>query len=213
MDGQRKSCVQMHRFIETPLDVASLKAEAAAAVEKPTHVSKVVPKQWGFDKSYLSAKPRSSDLRNSIQKAQLEAERKRNNTAFGRSEEMENRIRYAQMANSEAGSTAYQPGNFDFAPNRRNGPWLPSAQELMGSWVDMQGNPVTVYSTDAYEMRLVAGVSRPAARDLQLGLRPTPDGTGWICGNATLDLFASSVEEVHWIGPRGRYSVWVRGRT
>ena len=104
------------------LDVASLKAEAAAAVlalaflltnfvtlkhsydqvEKPTHVSKVVPKQWGFDKSYLSAKPtpwhssskmsmrifsikkiirvnsssvlarRSSDLRNSIQKAQLE---------------------------------------------------------------------------------------------------------------------------------------------
>lgn len=59
------------------LDVASLKAEAAAAVlalaflhtnfvtlkhsydqvEKPTHVSKVVPKQWGFDKSYLSAKP------------------------------------------------------------------------------------------------------------------------------------------------------------
>ena len=105
------------------LDVASLKTEAAAAVlalaflltnfvtlkhsydqvEKPTHVSKVVPKQWGFDKSYLSAKPtpwhsssknvnenmfnkkkiirvnsssvlarRSSDLRNSIQKAQLE---------------------------------------------------------------------------------------------------------------------------------------------
>ena len=59
------------------LDVASLKTEAAAAVlalaflltnfvtlkhsydqvEKPTHVSKVVPKQWGFDKSYLSAKP------------------------------------------------------------------------------------------------------------------------------------------------------------
>ena len=105
-------------------DVTSLKAEAAAAVlalafllatfvafkhsydqvEKPTHVSKVVPKQWGFDKSYLSAKPtpwhfssnmtirdfaqsknaflrvnfssalarRPSDLRNSIQKAQLE---------------------------------------------------------------------------------------------------------------------------------------------
>jgi len=210
---------EMHRFIETLPGVASLKAEAAAAVEKPTHMTKAVPQRVGFDKSYLlSMPPRPSDIRNSIHKAQQEAERKRNPTsAPSKSDDLESRIRYAQMANSwEADPTTMQrPGSYGygFAPHRRNGPWLPSAQELMGNWVDMQGNSVMVYSVDAYEMRLMAAVSRPAARDLQLGLRPTPDGEGWICGNATFDPWASSLEEVHWIGPHGRYSVWVRGRT
>ncbi|CAK9047576.1 unnamed protein product [Durusdinium trenchii] len=198
-----------------PPEVAGIHAAAAAAVEKPTRVGKGTSKTEGIGRSFSSALPWRAppDLKNSIQKAQLEAERKRS-VVNGRSADLESRIRYAQMTCSVEAMAANRHGSadFDFDAHRRSGPWLPSAQELMGSWVDMQGNSVMVYSVDAYEMRLAAAVSRPAARDLQLGLRPTPDGTGWICGNATLDSSASSLEELHWLGPRGRYSVWVRGR-
>lgn len=84
-----------------------------------------------------------------------------------------------------------------------------------------------LHACSTYDQREIRGMiafvgkrSRPAARDLQLGLclllqlnvrpvrliqsvaccwaswfprRPTPDGEGWICGNATFDPWASSL--------------------
>ncbi|CAJ1339750.1 unnamed protein product [Effrenium voratum] len=183
--------------------VAALQAAAAAAVEKPTYVGAQPSRGYGRPSR---VERRAPDLQNSIHKAQMEAERRRSGATL----DLESRIHSAQLESSltEAGDSRHHSG----CGFGRRSHWLPSAQELMGNWVDMQGNPVLVHSVDAYEMRLVAAVSRPSTRDLQLGLRPTPEGEGWICGNATLDLAASSLAELHWIGPRGRYSVWVRGK-
>lgn len=86
-----------------------------------------------------------------------------------------------------------------------------SYEDFLGNWVDLQGNPVLVYSTDAWQPRLMAAVTRPNRPDLQLSLRVSPAG-GWICGNATLDASISSAKRLHWIAPDGRVSVWTRGR-
>lgn len=86
-----------------------------------------------------------------------------------------------------------------------------SYEDFLGNWADLQGNPVLVYSTDAWQPRLMAAVTRPNRPDLQLSLRGSPGG-GWICGNATLDTSISSAKRLHWIAPDGRVSVWTRGR-
>mmetsp|Transcript_4257 Transcript_4257/g.15934 ORF Transcript_4257/g.15934 Transcript_4257/m.15934 type:complete len:361 (+) Transcript_4257:130-1212(+) len=84
-------------------------------------------------------------------------------------------------------------------------------EDLLGNWVDMQGNSVMVCSTDAWELRLTASMSRPNRPDLNLSVRPSPSG-GWLCGTFELDPMVSSPERLTWYAPDGRMSSWMRGR-
>jgi len=86
-----------------------------------------------------------------------------------------------------------------------------SAQELLGNWVDLLGNSVLVYSTDAWQLRLVAAMSRPSRPDVHLSVRHDAL-QGWICGNAALDTATSRQDQLQWVSPDGRTSVWMRGR-
>lgn len=181
-----------------------------------------------IQKAQKEAERRQSDFDFSIQSAQSQAAWRRGKGGKKgkgkQDEELAEMIRNAQMKNipsaqaeaRRAVSASYAgKGGADSGLYRehRQLSWPVQPQDLMGNWVDMQGNSVLVYNVDAYEMRLMASVARPmSGRDLQLQMRPTDDGEGWICGNATLDYSASSIEEVHWLGPGGRYSVWTRGR-
>mmetsp|Transcript_39909 Transcript_39909/g.109821 ORF Transcript_39909/g.109821 Transcript_39909/m.109821 type:complete len:227 (-) Transcript_39909:130-810(-) len=87
----------------------------------------------------------------------------------------------------------------------------PTAEGILGDWSDSLGNKVQVFSTDAYEVRLMATLSRPPRPDIYLQVCPMLGG-GWQCGNSILDLYWSSAEELHWVTSNGRVSVWVRGK-
>mmetsp|Transcript_28540 Transcript_28540/g.45943 ORF Transcript_28540/g.45943 Transcript_28540/m.45943 type:complete len:171 (+) Transcript_28540:37-549(+) len=91
--------------------------------------------------------------------------------------------------------------------NKGGGRLLP--EHLLGNWADSLGNAVLVFSTDAYEVRLMATLSQPPRKDITLQLRPVPGG-GWICGNAMLDPVWTSKTQLHWLAIDGRISVWVR---
>lgn len=82
-------------------------------------------------------------------------------------------------------------------------------EDLLGHWADSLGNAVLVFSTDAYEVKMMATLSQPPKRDVHLKLRPVPGG-GWVCGNAWLDLTWSTKTQLHWLTTDGRISVWVR---
>jgi len=81
---------------------------------------------------------------------------------------------------------------------------------LLGEWADSLGNKVQVISTDAYQARLLATLSRPSRKDIHLKLAPVAGAGSWQCGNSTLDPYWSSLEELHWVAGDGRVSVWVR---
>ncbi|CAK0910996.1 unnamed protein product [Prorocentrum cordatum] len=124
-------------------------------------------------------------------------------------------IRNAQMKNIPA-AQAEAEANAMSAPRRvrdsaaaRNGQLGP--ESLLGTWVDPRGNTVLVMSTDAYAVRLAAILSRPPRADLHLAMRPLDDG-GWTCGNSTLSAETSTAEQLHWVGPDGNWSIWMRGR-
>lgn len=102
------------------------------------------------------------------------------------------------------------PGDEPELPGEGKG-LVVSPEILLGNWCDAQGNSVLVYSTDAWELRLAAAMSRPNRPDLQLSVRPSPDG-GWFCGNFELDPSISTPEKLTWYSPEGRTSVWLRGR-
>lgn len=86
----------------------------------------------------------------------------------------------------------------------------PAPADLLGSWADSLGNAVHVFSTDAYEMRLMATLTRPPRPDIHLCIRPTVAGGGWQCGNSILDPVWTSDKQLHWVTVDGRVSVWVR---
>lgn len=202
-------------------------AAAAAAIEQPTHTSLL-----------RTVDPESEKTGDMIRDAQREAERRRIGVAPAPPDvEIDERIRNAQLRNIPAAqaddmttpkwSTAFQDvyspqwgpsvGSYDgygngVSPGHARAGEPLSPEELLGNWVHESGNSVLVYSIDAWECRLMASVHRPPRPELQLHLRPTADA-GWICGNSTLDLFTSSLEELHWVGPDQRRSVWYRGRT
>jgi len=214
---------------------AQVAAAAAAAVAQPTgSLGRRVQLMGGAK----AAKP-APDMNSVIQKAQQEAERRNRGGSGvdiqtaqsqaarlrGGPQEINEMIRKAQMTNVPAAKDAAMnaamsswsgsaPGSYEDPYGDSTGAgWYPERpQDLMGTWIDMQGNSVLVYNVDAWELNLLASLSRPTAQDLQLSLRPTPDGSGWICGNATLDHSMSSNDRLHWLGPNGRLSVWVRGR-
>jgi len=84
------------------------------------------------------------------------------------------------------------------------------AKDLLGGWADSLGNAVHVFSTDAYEMRLMATLARPPRPDIHLCIRPVVAGGGWQCGNSILDPVWTSEKQLHWVTVDGRVSVWVR---
>jgi len=83
-------------------------------------------------------------------------------------------------------------------------------EKLLGHWVDSQGNAVHVLSTDAYDVRLAATLSRPPRPDINLSVKPVVIGGGWQCGHSLLDPVWSSETQLHWVAMDGRVSVWVR---
>mmetsp|Transcript_18005 Transcript_18005/g.42073 ORF Transcript_18005/g.42073 Transcript_18005/m.42073 type:complete len:199 (+) Transcript_18005:94-690(+) len=87
-----------------------------------------------------------------------------------------------------------------------------SAMDIYGNWTDSFGNIVCVYSMDAFESRLVATLSKPPRRDINLSLQPLADGTGWLCGRGVLDHGRSSISEgkLCWVFPNGSVSTWKR---
>eukprot|EP00927_Polykrikos_kofoidii_P051280 TRINITY_DN45072_c0_g1_i1.p1 TRINITY_DN45072_c0_g1~~TRINITY_DN45072_c0_g1_i1.p1 ORF type:complete len:246 (+),score=42.05 TRINITY_DN45072_c0_g1_i1:95-832(+) len=89
-------------------------------------------------------------------------------------------------------------------------PLLPKPEGILGQWADSLGNKVLVLSTDAYQVRLVATLSRPPRQDIHLPVLPVVLGGGWQCGDSILDPFWSSESELHWVARSGRVSVWVR---
>lgn len=87
---------------------------------------------------------------------------------------------------------------------------LSGPELLMGHWVDSQGNSVHVHSTDAYDVRLVATLSRPLGGDIHLALKAVAHGGGWQCGHSLLDPVWTSDQKLHWVATDGRITVWVR---
>mmetsp|Transcript_22396 Transcript_22396/g.63617 ORF Transcript_22396/g.63617 Transcript_22396/m.63617 type:complete len:268 (-) Transcript_22396:237-1040(-) len=85
-----------------------------------------------------------------------------------------------------------------------------SAEKLLGHWVDSKGNAIHVMNTDAFDMRLVAALSRPPRPDIQLAIRPVMMAGGWQCGHSLLDPAWSSEDQMHWVALDGQVSVWVR---
>jgi len=84
-------------------------------------------------------------------------------------------------------------------------------KDFLGNWVDSTGNPVQVYSTDAWEVQLTAAITRPGRRDTILTVRQLED-MSWSCGNSWLDTTQSSAERICWVAGDGRISIWTRGR-
>mmetsp|Transcript_63291 Transcript_63291/g.137693 ORF Transcript_63291/g.137693 Transcript_63291/m.137693 type:complete len:247 (+) Transcript_63291:39-779(+) len=80
---------------------------------------------------------------------------------------------------------------------------------LVGKWEDSLGHDVSVSLDDAFELHLVALLSRPSQRDIHLSMRRTVSG-GWLCGNASLDVGHSSSQVLHWDTDDGRHSTWWR---
>jgi len=86
--------------------------------------------------------------------------------------------------------------------------WSMAPESFLGKWEDSYGNAVCVYSTDAFETRPMATLSRAPRPDIHLKLVPREDG--WHCGDARLDIARSSETQVCWVFPNGRISVWRR---
>lgn len=82
--------------------------------------------------------------------------------------------------------------------------------QLLGHWVDSQGNSVHVFSTDAFDVKLVATLSKPPRADIHLSVKPVVLGAGWQCGHSLLDPIWTSPAQLHWVAVDGRVSVWVR---
>jgi len=110
-----------------------------------------------------------------------------------------------------------------------------TSEDLVGTWMDSYGNAVFVYWADTSMTQLTATLVRPPRPDIHLGLWQTPATTqeqkerdeqrnstrespggghhrladnGWRCGDAVLDVQTSSAEQIKWIFPDGRVSVW-----
>mmetsp|Transcript_87436 Transcript_87436/g.270725 ORF Transcript_87436/g.270725 Transcript_87436/m.270725 type:complete len:217 (+) Transcript_87436:230-880(+) len=171
-------------------------AAAAAAAARPVQTSRT-----------------EASLGELIRGAQSQAASRRRPVS---AQEMNELIRSAQMRNIPSAQAVAMAAPKWSAPTegrrqQRGLVGLTGPQDFLGNWVDMQGNSVLVYSTDAWELRLLAAMSRPPRPDLCLSIRWAPSG-GWLCGNYTLDPSASSAEQLHWLSQDGRSSVWTRGR-
>eukprot|EP00929_Paragymnodinium_shiwhaense_P104481 TRINITY_DN68949_c0_g1_i1.p1 TRINITY_DN68949_c0_g1~~TRINITY_DN68949_c0_g1_i1.p1 ORF type:complete len:215 (+),score=51.17 TRINITY_DN68949_c0_g1_i1:102-746(+) len=82
---------------------------------------------------------------------------------------------------------------------------------FMGDWADSLGNKVHVASIEAFQANLQATLSRPPRPDIHLPISQVPawPGAQWQCGTYVLDPYWSTVNELHWVAPDGRISVWL----
>jgi len=87
-------------------------------------------------------------------------------------------------------------------------PVMVDTDQLRGIWLDSRGHTVTVYSTDAFSMRLKATLAKADGHETHLPIRPTSRGCRWQCGSAF--LAAASFEQLWWQFPNGSVSVWER---
>jgi len=85
-----------------------------------------------------------------------------------------------------------------------------STDVFIGSWIDSEGSSIQVWYADAYDVRLLATLSRQYRPDVQLLIRPVAFGGGWQCGHSVLDPTWSSPQQLHWVAADGRLTVWVR---
>ncbi|CAE7484307.1 unnamed protein product [Symbiodinium pilosum] len=85
-----------------------------------------------------------------------------------------------------------------------------SAEALLGRWVDSQGHNIHVLSTDAFNVRLLATLSKSMCADKHLALKPIRLGGGWQCGHSILDPSWSTAAQLHWVAGDGHVTVWVR---
>jgi len=142
----------------------------------------------------------SVDLGGQIRDAQRQA------GAHGKPRRFEDYTRAAaEAARQHAATGLVFPGA---GLHRADGKPSLGASGLMGRWVDSYGNRVSVYSTDAYEMRPMATLMKESQPDVHLRLVPAKGG--WRCGEAVLDIQHSSASQVRWVFPDGRESFWSR---
>lgn len=204
---------------------SEIAAAACAAVEQPTRPSeqeqlwmqlKGAQSQAASRRGFVASEeettwtgPSSNEqLWLQLKSAQCKAATRRR---FVSPEEMIELVRSAQKKNIPAAQSGAMaaPKWADQRPRRVPGEPL-RAEDFLGNWIDMQGNSVHVYSTDAWQMRLVAAMSRPPRPDVLLSIRPGPNG--WCCGSCILDIATSSPDQINWLAPDGWPLVWLRGR-
>mmetsp|Transcript_21785 Transcript_21785/g.49588 ORF Transcript_21785/g.49588 Transcript_21785/m.49588 type:complete len:177 (+) Transcript_21785:54-584(+) len=120
-------------------------------------------------------------------------------------EELQDQISQAQRL---AGTKLMESAAVSVAPTEELG--AITAKDIYGNWTDSFGNTVCVYSMDAFTTRLVATLSKPPRRDINLPLRPLQDG--WLCGRGVLDHSRSCAEDgtLCWVFPDGSFSTWSR---
>lgn len=120
----------------------------------------------------------------------------------------------ANMANM--GVSARRPGRQWVVAEERHpdeavkGEEFMCSESLLGKWVDSQGHSIHVLSTDAYNVRLLATLSKTMCPDKHLALKPVRLGAGWQCGHSILDPSWSTSSQLHWVAGDGRVTVWVR---
>jgi len=114
------------------------------------------------------------------------------------------------FAGSKQFPTPADPRSVESVLDMQSTEGLMGPDSLLGHWVDSQGNGVHVLSTDAYDVKLNATLSRPPRPDIHLAVKPIVLGGGWQCGHSILDPVWSSDTQLHWVAQDGRVSVWVR---
>ncbi|CAJ1399742.1 unnamed protein product [Effrenium voratum] len=85
-----------------------------------------------------------------------------------------------------------------------------SPTDLLGEWLDAQDNSVIVQPGPGRAGPLTARLARKGGREQVLSVRREPEMGLWACGNAVLDLPASSANVLVWAAYDGRRSVWRR---
>jgi len=69
-------------------------------------------------------------------------------------------------------------------------PVMVDTDQLRGIWLDSRGHTVTVYSTDAFSMRLKATLAKADGHETHLPIRPTSRGCRWQCGSSFLAAYS-----------------------
>mmetsp|Transcript_98359 Transcript_98359/g.228084 ORF Transcript_98359/g.228084 Transcript_98359/m.228084 type:complete len:203 (-) Transcript_98359:149-757(-) len=152
------------------------------------------------------------ELNGQIRAAQLEAGIKHPHSTFATPKGLTNRIRAAQQQagarppeTESAVGTGGAPKDCEYSEPPAATDFM-APETFLGKWTDSYGNIVCVYSTDAFETRPMATLSRAPRPDIHLKITPRADG--WHCGDAKLDISRSSPTQVCWEFPDGRVSFW-----
>lgn len=208
LDDSRDYAVDGSSGWFTPTYSAEVAAAAAAAIEQPT--TSVARRE---------AERAQRDLMQAINAAQSEAASRRRGELPGtpgnhasRPEVSTPQKQKAPRGHQALDSMIRGAQIAARGDRRRASPGEPlSPEDFLGNWIDISGNSVHIYSVDAYDVRLVATISRYPRNDVHLNIRQVMPGT-WVCGNSTLNAEMSSFLQLVWQGNDGRSSSWTRAR-